>query len=221
MSTEMSALNSSSIKYAEFVKITTPDEVVTFCNAAASISVNGTTYTGMGSYLGISEIQQDIKANSNDLKLSVTGLETANIALILSSNAKGSILEVYRGFLDSNNQIITFPTQQFFRRYKGIINNIAINENFDSQSRQRVATCIFSCASIRTVLDNRIAGIRTNQSNWQFLYPTDTSMDRVSVIASTYFDFGKQTTTASQSSALKAAISSASRVIFKPTSSAG
>ena len=198
MSTPMSALSSSQISYAEFVELTTPDETITFCNLPAPITVGGVTYAGMGGYMGISEIQQDIKATSTDLKLMITGIDPANIALILSANIKGSTIQVWRGFLDSNNQIITSPTLQFFKRYQGIINNIAIDENFDMKARTRVATCVFACASFRSVLDNRIAGIKTNPSNWRFLFPNDTSMDRVPVIASTYFDFGQNPSSGSQ-----------------------
>lgn len=200
MPTVMEALNSSSIRYAEFVKLTMPAEIYTFCNAASNIEVNGTTYTGLASYLGISEIQQDVKANSFDLKVSITGILPENISIILSSDIKGSTIEVWRGFLDANNQIETISsTQQFFKRYQGIINNISISEDYNTIARTRVATCIFSCASMRLVLDNRVAGIKTNPNAWQFLYPNDTSMNRVPLIASTFFDFGSPPKGGSQS----------------------
>lgn len=191
MSTTMTALNAPSIKYAEFVKLTTPDGIYTFCSAAAPITVNSITFVGLGSLLGIGEIQQDIKASSYDLKLMLTGIDPDNIALILGSNIKGSIVEIWRGFLDANNQIITTPTQQFFKRYQGIVANFAINEEFNEQLRTRIATAVASCSSMRFVLENRVTGVRTNKGSWQFFYPTDTSMNRVPVIASTYFDFGK------------------------------
>ncbi len=198
MSTTMTALNASSIKYAEFVRLTTPDEVYTFCSAAAPITVNSITFIGLGSLLGIGEIQQDIKASSYDLKLMLTGIDPDNIALILGSDIKGSTVEIWRGFLDSNNQIITTPTQQFFKRYQGIVSNFAINEEFNEQLRTRIATAVASCSSMRFVLENRVTGIRTNKGSWQFFYPSDTSMDRVPVIASTYFDFGKPPTSGGQ-----------------------
>lgn len=191
MGTTMAAINSPSIKYAEFVRLTMPDEVYTFCNAAAPITYDGVTYDGLGSFLGISEIQRDIKASSYDLRLMLTGIDPNNIAVILSSDIKGSIVEIWRGFLDANNQIITSPTPQFFKRYQGIVSNFAINEDFNEQLRTRIATAVASCSSMRLVLQNRIGGMRTNTTTWQMLYPNDTSMDRVAVIAGLYFDFGK------------------------------
>jgi len=240
MSTAIAALNSSSIRYAEFVELIltvyagefivgstytifvvgTTDftaigassntvgvtftatgvgsgtgkaqQIFTFCNAAGPVTINGIRYAGYGTYLGVSEIQQDMKASSVDIKISLSGLDINVVSLILASPVKGSTVKIWRGFLDASNQIETIGgVQQFFQRYQGIINNVAINENFDDQKRQRTVVCIVSCASMRLVLDSRLAGIKTNPSNWRFLYPNDTSMDRVPVIASTYFNFGQ------------------------------
>lgn len=195
MTTAIAALASPQIRYAEFVQISNGTLNDTFCNCPSSITVNGINFSGIGSFLGISDIQQDMKSNSNDVKLTISGLASANIALILSANLKGSTLKIWRGFLDSDNQIQTIGgVQQFFQRYQGIVNNMSINETFDTNARQRVATCVISSASMRLVLDSRVAGIRTNPSSWRFLYPNDASMDRVPVLASTYFNFGIQPT---------------------------
>lgn len=195
----MLALNSSSIRYSEFIKLTMPHEVHTFCSAAGSITVDGNTFTGLGDLLTISGIQRDIKTTSNDLTVSLTGIDGNNVGIVLSSDIKGSLIEVWRGFLDSNNQIITTPTLQFFKRYQGIVNNISITEDFNETTRSRIATCSISCASIRTVLENRIAGAKTNTISWQKFYPADLSMSRVQSIVSQYFDFGKTPTKGSQS----------------------
>jgi hypothetical protein len=201
MTTTMAALTSGSIRVAEFVKLTLPETAYTFCNAAGPIIVNGITFDGLGSLLSISDIQNDIKANSADLKIGLVGIDPANISLILSNDIKGSKIEVWRGFLNSNNQIQTIGiTQQFFKRYQGIINSVSINEDFNEELRQRTATCMLSSASMRLVLDGRKAGIRTNPQIWKVFYPNDTSMARVPIIASTYFDFGKTPQSGSQTS---------------------
>ena len=114
MTTIMTALDSSSIRQAEFIRLTMPDNTYTFCNAASPIVVNGTAFTNLGSYLQLSDIKRDIKATSSDLSVSLTGVDGTNVAIILSADIKGSRIEVWRGFLDENNQIITTPTQQFF-----------------------------------------------------------------------------------------------------------
>ena len=202
MTTVMNALSSPSINYGEFVRLTTSTNVYTFCNAATPITVDGITFSGLGSLLGIGDIKREMKATSADLNISLTGIEATNVAIILSANIKGSKVEVWRGFFDSNNQIITTPTQQFFKRYQGYVSNFSITEDWNDKIRSRVATCGISCASFRTILQNRIAGLTTNPIVWKKFYAGDTSMDRVPVIAATFFDFGKEPTFGSQATTL-------------------
>lgn len=191
--TTINAVNGSSIRHAEFVRLTvgTAGTVYTFCNAAAPVTVSGITFSNLGALLNVGDVQRDMRATSDDMTIALTGIDPTNISIILSNDIKGSLVEVWRGFLDSNNQIITTPTTQFFKRYQGIINNVSITEDFNTEMRTRIATCSIACSSMRRILENRLGGVKTNQSNWQFLYPGDTSMNRVATIANTYFDFGK------------------------------
>ena len=191
--TTINAVTSSSIRHAEFVRLTvgTAGTVYTFCNAAAPVTVSGITFSNLGALLNVGDVQRDMRATSDDMTIALTGIDPTNISIILSNDIKGSLVEVWRGFLDSNNQIITTPTTQFFKRYQGIINNVSITEDFNTEMRTRIATCSIACSSMRRILENRLGGVKTNQSNWQFLYPGDTSMNRVATIANTYFDFGK------------------------------
>jgi hypothetical protein len=197
----MEAVDSPSILHAEFVRLTVGKEetVYTFCNAAAPIVVDGITFSNLGALLSVGEIQQEMKATSSDMTIALTGIDPANIAIILSNEIKGSIVEVWRGFFDSNNQILTSPSTQFFKRYQGIINSVAITEDFSIDARTRIATCVISCSSMRQVLLNRLSGVKTNLNSWQYLYPDDLSMSRVSEITATYFDFGAPPQMATQS----------------------
>ena len=201
MTTTMAALNSANIRYAEFVRLSvgnTPT-IYTFCNAAAPVTVSGITFSNLGSLLTIGDVQRDVKATSFDMSISLTGIDPNNVALILSSDIKGSIVEIWRGFLDSDNQIITTPTLQFFKRWTGIVNNVSISEDWNEKARSRVATCTITASSMRRILENRIAGIKTNKTVWQFFYPGDASMSRVDAISNTYFDFGGKPSTGSVS----------------------
>ena len=190
--TTINAVTGSQINHAEFVKLTVGNAatVYTFCNAAAPITVGGITFANLGALLSVGDVQRDIKATSDDMTIQLTGIDPTNVGIILGSDIKGSLVEVWRGFFDSNNQIITTPTTQFFKRYQGIINSVSITEDFNSETRTRIATCSISCSSMRRVLENRLSGVKTNQNNWQFIYAGDTSMNRVSEISNTFFDFG-------------------------------
>jgi hypothetical protein len=200
--TTINAVTGSQINHAEFVRLTVGNAatVYTFCNAAAPITVSGITFANLGALLSVGDVQRDIKATSDDMTIQLTGIDPANIGIILGNDIKGSLVEVWRGFFDANNQIITTPTTQFFKRYQGIISSVSITEDFNSELRQRIATCSIACSSMRRVLENRLSGVRTNKSNWQFIYSGDTSMNRVSEISNTYFDFGQPPKTQTQAS---------------------
>jgi hypothetical protein len=200
--TTINAVTGSQINHAEFVKLTVGNAatVYTFCNAAAPITVGGITFANLGALLNVGDVQRDIKATSDDMTIALTGIDPTNVGIILGNDIKGSLVEVWRGFFDSNNQIITTPTTQFFKRYQGIINSVSITEDFNSEARTRIATCSISCSSMRRVLENRLSGVKTNQNNWQFIYPSDTSMNRVSEISNTFFDFGSPPLTQTQAS---------------------
>lgn len=200
MPTTMNALTSPSIRHGEFIRLTVDGTPYTFCNAAAPITVNGITFTALSGLLSVGDVQRDIKSTSDDFVFTVTGIDPTYIALILSNDIKGSIVEFWRGFLDSNNQVINTPTLQFFKRYQGIVTSVSISENFNDQIRQRVATCTISASSFRQILENRLAGVKTNPQSWRAIYPNDASMDRTPIIQNQYFDFGKEPIGGSQSS---------------------
>jgi hypothetical protein len=200
--TTINAVTGSQINHAEFVKLTVGNAatVYTFCNAAAPITVGGITFSNLGALLSVGDVQRDIKATSDDMTIALTGIDPTNVGIILGNDIKGSLVEVWRGFFDSNNQIITTPTTQFFKRYQGIINSVSITEDFNSEARTRIATCSISCSSMRRILENRLSGVKTNKNNWQFIYAGDTSMNRVSEISNQYFDFGSPPMTQTQAS---------------------
>lgn len=193
--TTINAVNSASIRHGEFVRLTVgkapSTTVYTFCNAASPITVSGITFQALNVLLSVGDVQRDIKSTSNDMTITLTGINPTYVALILSSDIKGSLVEIWRGFFDSNNQIITTPTTQFFKRYQGIINSVSITEDWNEELRQRVATCSISSSSMRRVLENRMTGIKTNKVSWQTFYAGDASMNRVAEISNTYFDFGQ------------------------------
>ena len=200
--TTINAVTGSQINHAEFVKLTVGNAatVYTFCNAAAPITVGGITFANLGALLNVGDVQRDIKATSDDMTIALTGIDPTNVGIILGNDIKGSLVEVWRGFFDSNNQIITTPSTQFFKRYQGIISSVSITEDFNSEMRTRIATCSIACSSMRRILENRLSGVKTNTNNWQFIYAGDTSMNRVSEISNQYFDFGKAPMTQTQAS---------------------
>lgn len=188
--TPMVFTGNKQIRVAEFFRITAADNTTyLFSSLPYAITTSGMTFSGLGGYLAISQIQRDIKATSRDISLSISGIDPANVPLVLN-NSKGGIVEMWRGSIDDQGAVQTISgTLQFFKRITGIITNVGVDE--DWTDRDRTATCTLTVSTFRAVLDARQAGIRTNPTFWKVRYPNDVSMDRVPVIANTYFDFGK------------------------------
>jgi hypothetical protein len=102
MTTPMTALNSATITHGEFVRLTTSTATYTFCNAAAPVVAGGISFTSLGSLLSVGAVNREIKATSIDMVISLIGIDPTNISLVLGSNIKGSTVEIWRGFFDSN-----------------------------------------------------------------------------------------------------------------------
>lgn len=184
----------------EYLRISTfeiPYEIVESDNEAY-------TYSAAGLLLGVTSFQNEIKPSSNDVNIALSGIDDTMVSQALQYPVKGADVEIRRGFFDPNtNQILNIAGQdQVALRYKGVVNNYSYNENWNDLTQTVTWTVTLSCASIITVLANKVTGRLTNASSWQYwsTAPTnrggfdaaqaDTSMDRVSAIATTHWDFG-------------------------------
>ena len=177
---------------AEFVKLTIFNDfsnpgnvsVYTFSSAYTEETIDGDVYLPMGGMLSVGAQNRALKVTAGDTMIALSGIGAQNIQLVLGTKIRGSELEVWRGFYD--NQGILGNT---YLRFTGIITGYALEE--DRQGDQDNFTVTVSASSYKTVLQNRIAGRKTNEESWKFFNPTDTSMDRVYGISGVQFDFGK------------------------------
>lgn len=196
----------SSINNAEFVKITIYNEygntanttVLTFSSAYKNETISGTVYTALGGLLAVGTQPRDLRVTSADTSLSLSGVSGNNIYNVLATKIKGSKVEILRGFYDNNYALTnTYP------RFTGIITSYAISEDLENSFGGSTDNFIVTvnASSYKTVLENRIAGRKTNQSSWQVFNSTDSSMNNVYSIADQSFDFGadpkKKATTSS------------------------
>jgi hypothetical protein len=186
------ANNKSLVNNAEFVKLTIYNEygnlannnVYTFSSSYQSETIDGQVYTPLGGLLAVGIQQRDIRVTSADTSLSLSGIAGNNMYIVLGSLIRGSKLEITRGFYD-NNYILTSNA----KRFTGIVTNYNITE--ERQDNDDNFTITLNASSFKSVLENRIAGRKTNSESWKEINPTDTSMDRVPSLADRAFDFGK------------------------------
>lgn len=160
-----------------------PVEVHTFSSAYKFETINGQEYTPLGGLLGVGQQQRDMRVTSADTSVSLSGIDGNNIQMALDTKIRGSKLEIIRGFYD-NNYALTSNAQ----RFTGIVTNYAISE--DRQENDDNYTVTLNASSYKSVLENRVAGRKTNSVSWKEFSPTDTSMDQIYSLADQWFDFG-------------------------------
>ena len=211
------------IRYADFVRITTASAVYRFSTAPVAItvpSVDALPFTGLSQLVKVGQAQRDIKSTANETTITLVGIDTSNLALVLGAGIKGSQIEMWHGFFDAsgnlitttnaawindsqyyvewqNNLNVTLPWQTsntssgLYQFFTGFINSFTISEQFMEEIRGYVGTITISASSIQLVLQNRTAGRYTNDNAWKQFAPTDTSMNRVNFIQTINYQFGK------------------------------
>jgi hypothetical protein len=187
--------NTNNIRYADFVRITTGSATYRFSTAPTSITVSAVDalpFSGLGQLVNVGNATRDIKSTANETTITLVGIDTTMLSLVLGSDIKGAELEMWHGFFNTNNELITAGgTGGLYQFFNGYINSFAINEQWMEESRSFVGVVNVSASSIQLVLQNRVAGRYTNNNSWQFYNSADTSMIRVNYISTINYFFGK------------------------------
>jgi hypothetical protein len=181
----------SNIQTALFVKIDVPDyAVLTFSDYNRALTIDGTAYVGLGQLLSISDTSSSIRTAPGDLNISISGIPNSSIAEILNNKIKGSSVVVWRMVFDPTTGQQLAITGNPAGRFRGIITNYSLEEDWQMGAITTSNTIIFSCANSIEILSNKISGRKTNPIDQKTLYPGDLSMDRVPNLAKSNFNFG-------------------------------
>jgi hypothetical protein len=205
--------NTNIIRYADFFRLTTPDATYLFSTAPYAItipSISALPFTALGQLIAVNAAQRDIKSTANETTVTMVGIDTAMLGLVLGSKIKGSQIELWHGFFNSNNELITNSTVAWlnnsatniawsnnlsnvidwsnsiggagvYKYFNGYINSFSISEQWMEEAR-----------AFTGVVQNRTAGRYTNDAAWQSSAPGDTSMNRVNFISTINYAFGKK-----------------------------
>ncbi len=185
----------SNIRIADFLRITTISGTYLMTTAPSNMTiaaVDASPFQSVGTLLAIGQVQRDIKSTANDTTVTLSGIDTSMLGFVLGQNVKGSPIQLWHGFFDTNGALITTGgTGGLYQYFNGIITSFSIGEQWMDEARMYVGTISVSASSIQLILQNRIAGRYTNNSSWQFYNSGDTSMIRVPFIETINYQFGK------------------------------
>lgn len=211
------------IRVADFVRITNETDVYRFSTAPTDMtipSIDAQPFTGLSQLVNIGSAQRDIKSTANETTVTLVGIDTSMLALVLSTQIKGALIEMWHGFFDASGNLITTTSLAWlnnsgasveweniygqpllwtsstansglYKFFTGYINAFSISEQFSEEIRAYTGSITVSASSIQLILQNRTAGRFTNDNAWQFFTPGDTSMNRVNFIQNINYAFGK------------------------------
>ena len=180
-----------SIESNLFVKITLPSSSLLFSDRLVSTVINGDTYVGLGKLLTITSSSSELRSSSGELTIGISGVPDSSITDLLAANIKGNSIKVSRGLFNATTgAFLSTVTGNPVNRFVGYVNNLALEEEYDVDTRTSSNTILLTCASNVDIMNNKIAGRKTNPSSHKRFFPNDIAMDRVPNLESSYFDFG-------------------------------
>jgi hypothetical protein len=188
--------NTNNIRYADFVQVVTPSATYQFATTPTALTipaVSSTPFDGLGALVSIGDIQRDIKSTANQTTITLVGIDTSLLGWVLSQQVKGAQITMWKGFFDTDGNLITGGgSGGLYQYFYGYINTFSIGEQWMEEARMYVGTITVSASNIQIILQNRVGGRFTNDASWQFYNSGDTSMSRVGFVSTIYYPFGKQ-----------------------------
>ena len=148
------------------------------------------TYLPLGNLMDLSDSQSNIRATSQQTTLTISGIPTNSIKEILNSSIKGSKIEIFRKYYDPETGLRLEDTIPYAGRFKGIVNNYGVTEDYNVVEKIATNTIQLTCSSVVDMLMNKLSGRRTNGIDQHALYPGDVSLDRVTKLSASNYHFG-------------------------------
>jgi hypothetical protein len=187
--------NTNNIRYADFVRVTTPTATYRFASTPSALTipaVDSQPFGALGTLMRVGDAQQDIKSTANETTFTMVGIDTAMLGWVLGQEIKGSQIEAWHGFFDTEGALITTGgSGGLYQFFNGYINSFNITETWMEEVRTFVGVITVAASSIQLILRNRVAGRYTNNNSWQFFNSGDTSMSRVAFVSTVNYLFGK------------------------------
>ena len=132
------------------------------------LTISGATYTGAGSLLNISDVEETQELKSSGLSITLTGMDATVLDYALTENYQNRPITLFLGYLyGSTNETVGTLTL-----FKGRMITMTVNDSPDG------ATITLNCEN-RLVDLNRPSNFRYTKDSQAFLHAGDKGFDRV------------------------------------------
>ena len=140
-----------------------------FTDHYKDVTFDSNTYSASSLFTRLSSVTESSEIEVSNITLSFSGADQTIISLFLSNNYMEKEAEVYKGFLDSNEQVIADP----FLLFKGRIESFSIDETLQSSDVKVVATSHWADF-------DKVKGRKTNTNSQQLYFAGDVGFDYAS-----------------------------------------
>ena len=148
---------STQITHAVLIKLSVNTSTYTISNAYGPLTWDGTSYIGLGHFINMAEIQDELQPSNNQLQISLSGVPkdvgeaglgvyNSYVALVLDQKIKGSKVEIWRALFDPTTGAIDSASTSL--RFSGYISNFTISDSGDLESKTDSYTIAVTCSSI-------------------------------------------------------------------------
>lgn len=171
-----------------FVKLQIGSSLETFSDYHRSYSFDGDNYVGLGSLLSITDVTNNLRADSAEIAVGISGIPSQNVDLLLQNRIKGSKLEIFRGYFDPKTGIAIAQVPEPLSIFRGVVSNFEISDELEGDTG--TVALILTVSNFISLLENKFTGRRTNPTDQELFFPGDKSFDRVPSLANSNFNFG-------------------------------
>lgn len=145
------------------------------------ITVNSETYTGAGSLLSISGVEEDLELKSSGLTIALSGMDATVLDYALTENYQNRTITLFLGFqMGGSNESAGELTL-----FKGRMTSLNITDTPDG------ATVTIDCENRLVDLD-RPSNLRYTVESQEFLHSGDTGFNRVQSLADKQIAWGQK-----------------------------
>ena len=133
------------------------------------ITYDSNTYTASSLFLGLSNVSESPEVSVDSITVSFTGADQTIVSLLLNNEYMEKEAEIYKGFLNSSQGLISDP----FLLFKGRIESFSLEEDANN------STLNISIASHWSDFE-RIQGRKTNTNSQKLYFSGDVGFDYAS-----------------------------------------
>ena len=168
------------------VKAEFDTETLHLWSGDTDLVIDGATYTGVGTLLNLSEIEESLELKSTNVNISLAGMDSTVLNLALSENYQNRNITVFTGYLSGGTDHI----QGTLTLFKGRMTAMTIADDPSG------ATIMLNCEN-RLIDLQRPSNLRFTKESQKFIDSTDTCFSRVASLQDKEIVWGQTTSSGS------------------------